>query len=175
MWKNYIESFIHLVTGHRFHQFHYKNVDGTKLDTFPFVQNDGHNCGPIACITIWYLSSTDEDRENFASSIGLKTFDSVDLRKIVTKKMKLMVAFLEKDMHTFSRYITLEATVHSNTDNNTCEIDKLSSKACEACDICFEALANSESCYKFPSCPHKFHHIWNHGKTTTTCRHVQVA
>ena len=149
MWKYHIESFIHLVTGHKFHHFRYKKVHGTKLDTLPFVRNDGNNCGPIACITIWYLSSTDNVRQNFASSVGLKTLDSMDLRKIITEKLKSMIAFLWKDMHTFSRYKTFKATVPSNTDNNvTGEIEKLSSGACEVCDICFEALASSESCYK---------------------------
>ena len=52
MWKHHKSSFVHLVTGKKFHQFQFKKVHAAKLDTLPFVQNDGHNCGPIASITI---------------------------------------------------------------------------------------------------------------------------
>ena len=83
MQKSHINLFIHLITGKKFTKFQFKIIDVTKLDMFQFVQNDLYNCSPIACITMWYLASTDKERKTFTASTGLKTFKSEELRKTV--------------------------------------------------------------------------------------------
>ena len=174
MWKNHIDSFIHLITGKEFMQFQFKFINVTKLDTFHFVQNDSYNCRPIACITMWYLASTDKERKMFASSTGVKSFQSDDLRKTVIDKMKSMNAHYSKHMHAYSRFETFEATTQDHQVNpTTYEVDNSYLDKSNVCDICCEIITDTTDCHIFTSCSHKFHcgclQPWHNNDDMLTC------
>ena len=67
MWKSHIELFVQLITGKKFMYLQFKITNATKLGPFQFFQHDLYNCGPIACLTMWYLASTDKERTSFTT------------------------------------------------------------------------------------------------------------
>ena len=123
---------------------------------------------------MWYLASTDKERKKFASSTGLKSFESKDLRKPVIVKMKSMIAHHSKHMPAYSRFETFEETIqHSPVNPTICKVDNLCLDESDVCDICCEIITDSTDCHKFTSCTHKFYHgclqSWQNNDYMLTC------
>ena len=78
---------MHQITGAKGEHRNFKIVNCKKLGTFHFVQEDGYNCGPIVCTTMWYLMFNDNERETFAHNTGLQSIGDSNLRKVIVGKI----------------------------------------------------------------------------------------
>ena len=77
IWRNHILYLIFRIAGYRSLANVTLSVKNHVVNSdLSIIQNDGYNCGPIACINIWFLFNPDQASEY------INKIDCIDIRKI---------------------------------------------------------------------------------------------
>ena len=72
IWQGHIDFLVHRTTGHPISgDYHIKKAN--TLGSIVHRQEDGYNCGPIACVTVWYLFNL----EGFQQMTATRKFKSL--------------------------------------------------------------------------------------------------
>ena len=149
-WKDHCKYLIQRVTGSCVSGSECM-VSATAIGGIQFHQPNGYDCGPIACITCWYLFNSEEAGHTF-HKFKFESLGHDTIRKMVVLEMQSKLSQFQFGMIAKTQYETWDLQ-----DLSLGKPEKEHSPTiCTFCAVNLDTADMSGIC-EIPTCLHKFH------------------